>query len=172
MWHVKTTGPCPWSQGRNHSLRLQAHQGPCSRCCPDDYSELCPKNNSPRITRPDLKGTPNARSRHPQFLQQKARPCAASQGLTPRVCWELSRACLTRGTTQAGPTDGDPHLPCRRRPHLLAQLRLQDSQLGCGPRQCKAIRLPTGLRPSQQLSQMGQGASEDTAQPGHRTQGR
>lgn len=63
-----------------------------------------------------------------------------------------------------------PH--CHRRPHLLAQLRLLGFQFCCSPRQCKAIWLPTGLQPSQQRSQMGQGGGEEeTLRPGHKTRG-
>lgn len=62
-------------------------------------------------------------------------------------------------------------LPCRRRPHLLAQLRLLDFQLHCGPRHCKSIWLPTGLQPSKQLSQMGPGASKEPWGPDTRCGG-
>lgn len=86
------------------------------------------------------------------------------------MCWEPSRAFLTHGTTPAGPTDGDPP-SCRRQPHLLARLRLRGFQLRGGPGQCKAIWLPTGLRPSQQLSQMGQGGGEEPLGPGPRRRG-
>lgn len=76
----------------------------------------------------------------------------------------------------AGPTDGDTPIHGCGQPHLLpARIAwIAGSQLCRGPRQCKAIWLPTGLRPSRQLSQMGPGVAEDKEPlgPGHRTLGR
>lgn len=97
-------------------------------------------------TQPDLKDTPcqglppsvSAAAGQALCCQARSHPKGVL-GARPGLCdpWHHP----------GWPTDGDcpphPHHG-RGQPHLLAQLRLPGFQLCCGPRQCKAIRLPTG----------------------------